>query len=294
MPVAFVLSGGGSLGAVQVGMTHALYERGIRPDFWVGTSVGALNATFLAARPPGTASTAALAELWASVRRGDVFPLRPMSGFFGFFGAQNHLVPSGPLRKLIDRNIGIRRLEQAKVPVHVVATELVTGRERLLSQGPATEAVLSSVSVPGVLPPVSWEGSLLVDGGVSNNTPLSHAVAMGATRAYVLPAGGACELEQMPHGALGMLLHALTMMLMRHLKTEIERLRNHIDLVVLPPPCPQHVQPSDFSQGLELVLTGLAHARRHLEAIDRGEITTAALLDTPWDRASTARPPAPH
>jgi NTE family protein len=291
MSVAFVLSGGGSLGAVQVGMVHALYERGIRPDFWVGTSVGALNAAYLAARPAELSATTSLAQLWASVRRGDVFPLRPVAGFFGFFGAQNHLVPAGPLNRLVHRHVGLRRLEQSRVPVHVVATELVTGRERLLSQGPAAEAVMASISVPGVLPPVPWEEVLLVDGGVSNNTPLSHAVALGATQAYVLPAGGACELEALPQGALGMLLHALTVMLMRHLQAEIERFRDRVELVVMPPPCPQHVQPSDFSQGLDLVLTGLVHARRHLDALERGEVTRAALLETPWSERSGIPPP---
>ena len=93
MAVAFVLSGGGSLGAIQVGMARALFDRGIRPDLWVGTSVGALNAAFLAARTPERRAVDELARLWRRVRRSEVLPLRPVAGFVGFFGGRDHLVP---------------------------------------------------------------------------------------------------------------------------------------------------------------------------------------------------------
>lgn len=69
MAVAFVLSGGGSLGAVQAGMIRALYERGVTPDLLVATSVGAVNAAFLAGRPPTVATADALAEIWRTTRR---------------------------------------------------------------------------------------------------------------------------------------------------------------------------------------------------------------------------------
>jgi NTE family protein len=270
MRTAFVLSGGGSLGAVQVGMVRALYERGIRPDFWVGTSVGALNAAYLAARPPAPSSAIELARLWRSVRRADVFPLRPLTGFFGFFGASNFLVPAGPLRRLLERHLHLDRLEHALADVHVVATDLHSGRELLLSRGPAVRAVMASVSLPGVLPPVPWEGRLLIDGGVSNNTPISHAVQLGADNIYVLPAGASGELQAPPTSALGMLLHALNLMLMRHLLAEIERLRPRARLFVVPPPCPQGVAPIDFDQSDLLVSEGWRAATSHLDEVAAG------------------------
>lgn len=271
MSTAFVLSGGGSLGAVQVGMVRALYERGITPDFWVGTSVGALNATFLAARPPAPSAVDELASLWRAVRRNDVFPLHPVTGFFGFFGARNYLIQAGPLRRLLERFLQIDQLEQARRPVHVVATELASGRDRLLSSGPAARAVLASVSLPGVLPPVPWENRLLIDGGVSNNTPISHAVHLGADEIYVLPAGASCRFQRPPSGALGMLLHALNLMLLRHLQAEIERLRLHARLVVVPPPCPQGVAPIDFDHAPLLIEEGYRSASIHMDEVRRGK-----------------------
>ena len=79
-----------------------------------------------------------------------------------------------------------------RVPLHVVAVDVVTGQELRLSHGPVLEAVLASAAIPGVLQPVSWEGRALMDGGVANNTPISHAVELGAERIYVLPTGHAC------------------------------------------------------------------------------------------------------
>src|SRR3989441_2616889 len=109
-PVAFVLSGGGSLGAVQVGMVRALYERGIVPDLLVATSVGAVNAAFIASRPPNVATADELAEVWCAIRRADVFPAHPIAGFLGFLGHRNSLVPNSGLRSLLERHVQIRRL----------------------------------------------------------------------------------------------------------------------------------------------------------------------------------------
>ncbi len=85
---AFVLSGGASLGAVQVGMLRALYERGVAPDLVVGTSVGAINGAFIASRPPTPETADELGDIWRSVSRGRVFPLRPLVGLLGFLGAR--------------------------------------------------------------------------------------------------------------------------------------------------------------------------------------------------------------
>src|SRR5215208_393634 len=102
---AFVLSGGASLGAIQVGMLRALYERDIRPDFVVGTSVGALNGAFVASRPQTPATADALGEIWRRLRRSEVFPLNPVTGLVGFLGQRNHLLPDTGLRRLLGRHL---------------------------------------------------------------------------------------------------------------------------------------------------------------------------------------------
>src|SRR5215216_4905681 len=201
--VAFVLSGGASLGAIQVGMLRALYECEITPDLIVGTSAGAFNGAYIASRPQTTPTAESLARIWRGLRRGQVFPVNPVTGLLGFLGARDHLVPESGLRRLISRHVECEALEQMPVPLHVVAVDVGTGQELRLSRGRVLDAILASAAVPGVLEPVSWEGRALMDGGVANNTPISHAVELGAERIYVLPTGHACSLGRATARSVG-------------------------------------------------------------------------------------------
>jgi NTE family protein len=263
---AFVLAGGGSLGAVQVGMLRALYERGLSADLVVGTSAGAINGAFIASRPQNVATAEELGELWRGVRRGQVFPLNPLTGLLGFLGNRDHLVPGSGLERLVSRHLDRTRLENMPLPLHVVAVDVVTGEELRLSHGPTLEAVLASAAIPAVLPPVSWGDRDLIDGGVANNTPISHAVELGADVVYVLPTGHACALEEPPRGALAMALHALSLLTHRRLIEDIERHRGDAKLVVMPPPCPLAISPIDFGKAGELIERAHADACEFLDS----------------------------
>src|SRR5919109_876655 len=119
MTTAFVFSGGGSLGAVQVGMLLALADLGIMPDLVFGTSVGAINSAWVAGHP-GPEGARKLAEVWLTLRRETVFPARPLVGWRGFTGRANHLVPSDGMRSVIRQYLRYDRLEDARLPVKVV------------------------------------------------------------------------------------------------------------------------------------------------------------------------------
>jgi len=263
---AFVLSGGASLGAIQVGMLRALYERGIVADLVVGTSAGALNGAFIASRPQTIPTADALGEIWRGVRRGDVFPVSPITGLLGFLGSRDHLVSGSGMRRLVRAHVQHERLEDMPLPVHVVAVDVITGQELRLSSGSTVDAVTASAAIPSLLPPVAWEDRELMDGGVANNTPLSHAVELGATEIYVLPTGHACALEEPPRGALAMGLHALSLLMHRRLIDDIEKYRDQVKLVVLPPPCPLAIQPVDFGHADVLIQRGHADASGFLDA----------------------------
>jgi NTE family protein len=273
---AFVLSGGAALGAIQAGMLRALYEREIRPDLVVGTSVGAINAAFTASRPQVPDTAGKLAEIWRWIGRGDVFPLNPVTGFLGFFGARDHLVPDASLRRLLEEHLEFERLQDAAIDLHVIATDVLSGTEMRLSRGNALEAVMASAAIPGVFAPVPWRGKELMDGGVANNAPITHALEMGAETVYVLPTGTACDLDEPPHGALGMLLHSMNLLVMRRLLVEIELLKDHARLIVLPPPCPLRISSMDFAHADELIREGHASAADHLDAVASGCAVPAA------------------
>ena len=265
---AFVLAGGAALGAMQAGMVYALYERGIAPDLLVGTSVGALNAAFLASRPATVATAQELAAIWRGLRRSDILPLRPATLIGGLAGRRDHLIPDRALRRLAARHLQFERLEQAAIPLILVAFDLLTGAEARLSEGPLADAVLAAAAIPGVLPPVRWRGRLLVDGGIADNTPLSHAVALGARRIYVLPTQnpGDGGLARPPRGALAAAVHAVTVLTNARLQDDLACHASPAELIVLPAINPRHIPPTDFGHACQLITGALTAARTALAA----------------------------
>ncbi|CAM4425101.1 NTE family protein RssA [Mycobacterium basiliense] len=277
MTTAFVLSGGASLGAIQVGMLQALVEEGVAPDLIVGTSVGSLNGAWIAARPDAT-GIRALADLWRSLSRRQVFPTRPVVGLLGFMGRRQHMVPSEGLRRILSTELGFVRLEDAPIPLHVVATDVIWGADVLLSSGNAVDAIAASAAIPGIFPPVNIDGRDLMDGGVVNNTPVSHAVALGADRVWVLPTGYSCALPSTPPSAVTMVLHAISLAVNHRLAVDIERFERTVDLRVIRPLCPVAISGADFSQAATLIERSHAATRRWLaaEPMSTGQ---AALLE---------------
>jgi NTE family protein len=265
---AFVLSGGGSLGAVQVGMLRALFEHGVRPDFLIGTSVGAVNAAWVAGHPDED-GVVELGGIWMGLRRQDVFPLSPITSARGLLGRANHLIANDNLRSVLDHHIPYRRLEEAHLPVHVVATELKSGRATILNSGPAVPALLASCAIPGVFPPVTIGRRDYVDGGVANHTPITVAIELGATKIYVLPVGYPW-LNREPTNALGMALHALARIVEQKLDAEVSANRNVADIHVMPALDLADVSPADFSHTKELIVWGHKAARRYLGAAHNG------------------------
>jgi NTE family protein len=288
MATAFVLSGGASLGSIQVGMLEALYERGIRPDLIVGTSAGALNGAFIAERPQTVETARELGEVWRGLKRGQVFPVNPLTGALGFLGARSHLVPDSGLRRLIRRHAVAERLEETYVPLHVIATDVLRGDDVRLSEGPLVDAVMASAAIPGVLPAVDWDGRELIDGGVANNAPISHALELGADEIYVLPTGSPCELHEAPRGALAMLVYATGLLVGRRLAQEVAALEGEADITVLPPPCPLSVQPTDFGHADQLIAQARADAREFLDG-RRGRRDTAKPVARPAAGIAGAR-----
>jgi NTE family protein len=272
---AFVFAGGASLGAMQAGMLYALYERGIAADLLVGTSAGALNAAFVATRPQTAATAEQLAGVWHGLHRDDIFPISPRLVIGGLLNHSDHLVPDTGLRRIAKRHLQIDRLEQAKIPLHLVSFDLLSGEEVRLSTGSALDGVLAAAAIPGVLPAVRDGGRILVDGGVVNNTPVSHAVELGARRIYTLGSYDPLQrgLLTAPHGALDAAVHAFTLLTAARDKVDLELYASRAELIVLPAANPEHVLPTDFGHAEELIHHALLAARQVL-----GEAPTTAFI----------------
>ena len=262
---AFVLSGGASLGALQVGMLHALYERGVVPDLLVATSVGALNAAFVASRPQTVATARELRRVWRNLQREDIFPVSMSALIGGFCGRRNHLVPDRGVRQLVRRHVEFQELADAVIPLHLVAFDLIEGGEARLSEGPADDAIVAAASIPGVFPPVEIADRRLIDGGVVNNTPISHAVELGAERIFVLPTRDPGSIpEQPPTTALDTAIYGLGLLIDGRLQSDIARYSAEVELIVLPAANSASVQPTSFEHSERLINEALIAARAEL------------------------------
>src|SRR5580693_2217152 len=166
MTVAFALSGGGNLGAMQAGSVVALVEAGIEPDLLVGSSIGAMNAAFLCTRP-GLEGARTLMSEWMRLRRQEVAGFSPLTVMAGFFGVRDHLVSSIRLRALMTRWVDLERIEDAVTPFVAMATDALTGEAVMLRRGDVVDALSASVAIPGLLAPVRIGDRWLIDGSLS-------------------------------------------------------------------------------------------------------------------------------
>jgi NTE family protein len=186
--VAFVLGGGGLLGAGESGMLRALLEAGVQPDLVVGTSVGAVNGAFVAADPTPAAARR-LADIWAALAEtGGVLTGSWTRRIGTAVRSRTHLHDAEPLRRLLADHLP-ERFEDLQVPFHCVAASVERAAEHWFDRGPLVEALLASCAVPGLLPPVRIGAEHFLDGGLVHSIPVGRAVALGASTVYVLQVG---------------------------------------------------------------------------------------------------------
>lgn len=253
MTTAFVLSGGGSLGAVQVGMLQALARRGVQPDLLVGTSAGAVNAVWVAQHGMSPGSLTQLGAIWEGLRRRDIFPLRATNVLGGFLGRDSAISSSAQLGELVRSHSSIDELSEAAIPVHVLATDLLSGQGVLLSSGSPSDTVRASAAIPGIYPPVQLGDRWYIDGALGTPAGVTHAARLGATEIYVLPAGVPCTLTDVPHSALGVAVHALSLLIQQRLSADLVNPPAGATIRLLPPLCPMTVSVADFTQAGELI-----------------------------------------
>lgn len=194
---AFVLGGGGRLGAVEVGMLEALLGAGVVPDLVLGTSIGALNGAAVAAAPT-VQGVDRLRELWADVERSGVFGGSLVDRVRHLADHRTSLHSNEPLGRLLDRAVGAVDIEALVVPFQCVAACIETAEATWFDRGPLRARVLASCAVPGLLPPVEVDGLHYLDGGIVDSIPVRRAIELGAGTVYVLQAGRIEEPLRVP------------------------------------------------------------------------------------------------
>jgi NTE family protein len=186
---AFVLGGGGLLGAVEVGMLRALLEARVRPDLIVGTSVGALNGA-LVATDPEPRVVDRLVRLWESAASsGEVYGDGPVRQVTRAVRTGTHLHSAKPLRDRLAQELGDLTFAELAVPFQCCAASIERAAEHWFTTGRVTDAVMASAAVPGLLRPARVDDEHYLDGGIVNSVPVGRAVECGATTVFVLQVG---------------------------------------------------------------------------------------------------------
>jgi NTE family protein len=228
MSTAFVLSGGGNRGPIEVGALRSLLEHGIVPDFFVGTSAGSINSAFMAAWGPSIEATSRLASAWHSATKAVVYGGSAFRIAWRLIRGADSLFPSDGMRRLLQTHMptDVTTFGQLQLPCFVTAVDLRSGRLYLFGEDPSApllDAVLASSSVPAVHPPVDYHGLQLVDGGVVATTPAGIAMDKGATTIYAINLGAGGEVQPPVKGVLNVLSRTLNTFMLQSLLADLDQ-----------------------------------------------------------------------
>ena len=268
--LAFVLSGAGNRGPLEVGALQALLEKGIVPDLVVGTSAGAINVAYLAAHGATQATVTAMGKLWSDVTTDTIYPENVLEIVWRLRSRSPSLYSNSGMRALLEGALP-KTFKECQLPLFLTSTDLTT--HRLFMWGndvsaPLVDAVLASASVPGIHPPVTYKDLALVDGGVVANVAASVAIDQKATTIYVINAGYGGGKVAAPKGVLNVLGLTLSTMLSQSLLQDIDRAKQdpNVDLYHIHLPQFSDISFRDFRKGDEMIAAGYASTKAYLAA----------------------------
>jgi NTE family protein len=235
---AFVLGGGGVLGAAEVGMARALLEAGVRPDLVCGTSVGAINGAAIAA-DPSPEGAQRLLDIWDALAEDGILDGSLVRRAVEVMRRRTSLHGNGSLRRILRDRLPAQTFEELVVPFECVAASIEDAKERWFHSGDLIEPVLASCALPGVLPPVRIGDEHFFDGGLVNSIPLDRAVAHGADTIWVLHVGRLEEDLAAPRFPWEVAFVAFEISRRHRFLSDLERVSSKVTVHVLPSGLPQ-------------------------------------------------------
>ncbi|MBK5330796.1 MAG: patatin-like phospholipase family protein [Ilumatobacteraceae bacterium] len=249
--VAFVLSGGGSLGAMQAGQLLAMFEAGITPDLVIGVSAGALNGAAVA-YDPSIAAAEQLATIWQSLDRDYIFRGSRVERAWHVLRGHPNLYRSDGLVDLVNRFLPVNNLSELSTPFEACTVNIDDARLDFHSTGDPRKVLVASASLPGVFRPVVINGSRHVDGGIAATLPVQRAHDLGATTIFAFDCRAGTKHQLAADlSALGVLTSSIAVT--REILTPSH---DHLNVVCLPAPDVSGIGLFDFSQGSRLIAEG--------------------------------------
>jgi len=265
-PVGFVLGGGGSLGAIQVGMLQALAEHDISPDLVVGTSVGSINGAVVAHDPVGAANR--LSHAWARATTAQVFPGGLLGQARTLRRTKTNLFPNTGLAAMIEDFLGpVATFADLSLPFAAVTMDAATTEPHMIDHGPLLPALLASAAIPGIYPPVDHDGRRLYDGGFVANVPMRQALALGARSLVVLDCAFPGRRPAPPDTVAEALLFTAFIAMRSQAALEAPLVAAEVPVVYLPGPALQRVSPLDFGHTNTLIAGAYDASRAFLQSL---------------------------
>jgi NTE family protein len=272
---ALVLGGGSSRGAIQIGMLQVLTEHGFIPDRIFGSSVGAINGVGFAADPTRE-GVERMTQVWLRIRREDIYPQGRLHGPWLYFQQRDAVYVNSGLRAIIEEGFPHDRLEDAVVPVEVVATSLFDGGERWFTYGSAVDAVLASAAMPAIFPPVEIDGEKYIDGGVVDNVPIQRAIDAGATRIVVLLCAPPVYQPPVSRRPVEGMVNALFIAIHSRFVRDMAHLPEDVEVILCVGPEGTTRDFDDFSTTEHLIALGRAEASEVVRRYSLGTIAYPA------------------
>lgn len=250
---------------MEVGFYQALTEFGVRMDFILGSSIGALNGAYIA----GCMRPDKLVSLWRDFRLRQALAInwgwllnphrRP--GFFSL----------APLRAILHRTLPATRFEDLAIPLTIVTTELESGRAYYWQEhGDLVEPVIASMSLPGIFPPIEIDGRLHIDGGVANNAPLDKAAELGARSLYLVECACADHCPRPLRGWADILMRSFSIALDGKYRTDLAHFDGSLTIHTVRPQLSDEVDLLDFRHSAELIEAAYRQTRDRFEWLRSG------------------------
>jgi NTE family protein len=207
--IGLALGGGAVLGAAHVGVLKAIQELDIKIDYITGTSIGAFAGAFYAFGK----SYEEIEDIALKLKWIDISDLS-----ISKFG----LLSNGKLGRLIIKHLGNKNIEDAEIPLAIIATDATNGEKIIFDKGPLAEAVMASTSIPGIFKPVEIEQRIFVDGGIVENVPIDTVKKLGAE--YVIAVDlNSKNIYNKPENILDVLVNSFHFLIQERVKSQTEK-----------------------------------------------------------------------
>ncbi len=267
--IAFVLSGGGNRGALQVGALQVLLEAGLVPDMIVGASVGAINGALIA-HEPTVHGARSLATVWRRVTRDDLYPGNHLTAVWSLLRGKEGLFSNERWQRFLSQHLPCKTFAGLPTECYIVATELNSGKLHVFGEEPddlLIDSLMATCALPPLHPPYRIGERAYIDGGATANLPVRVALDKGATQIYALNIYPDLVTGQTRH-LLDVSSHAIGALLQRQIDLDLQHCAEHknvwlrhIDL-----PYPGVLDPWDFGHTDALIAAGRRAANEALLA----------------------------